>query len=171
MNAVNALPEIGWVDWTLLGVLVLSAAVGLWRGLVFEVLSLAGWVAAYIAAQAFAPAAAAVLPIGTPGSALNQGAAFVLVFLAALIVWALASKLLRMVIHATPLQLVDRVLGGGFGVLRGLVLLLAVTTAVVLTPTARSSAWQQSHGADWLTSVLQGLKPVLPEALVQHLPT
>ncbi len=168
---MNVVPDFGWVDWALLGVLVLSALVGLWRGLVFEVLSLAGWVAAYIAAQAFAPAAAAVLPIGTPGSALNQGAAFALVFLAALIVWALASKLLRMVIHATPLQLVDRVLGGGFGLLRGMVLLLAVTTAVLLTPTARSSAWQQSQGADWLTSVLQGLKPVLPEALAQHLPT
>lgn len=154
----------------MLGVLLLSAAVGLWRGLVFEVLSLAGWVAAFIAAQAFAPAAATGLPIGTPGGALNQGAAFVLVFLAALIVWALASKLLRMLIHATPLQVVDRVLGGGFGLLRGLVLLLAVTTAVTLTPAARSSAWQQSHGAEGLTAILQGLKPVLPEALAQHLP-
>ena len=169
MNA-SSIGGVGWVDWTLLGVLLLSAAVGLWRGLLFEVLSLAGWVAAYIAAQAFAPAAATALPIGTPGSALNQGAAFVLVFLAAFIVWALASKLLRLVVHATPLQIIDRVLGGGFGLLRGLVLLLAVTTAVTLTPAARSSAWQKSHGADWLTTLLQGLRPVLPEALAQHLP-
>lgn len=166
MNAA----AIGWVDWALLGVLLLSALIGLWRGLVFEVLSLVGWVVAYVAAQAFAPAAATALPIGAPGSALNQGAAFALVFLAALIVWALASRLLRLVIHATPLQLVDRILGGGFGLLRGLVLLLAVTTAVTLTPAARSSAWQQSLGADWLTTVLQGLKPVLPQALAQHLP-
>lgn len=161
---------IGWVDAALLVVLLVSALVGLWRGLVFEVLSLVGWVAAYIAAQAFGPAAAVFLPIGTPGGPLNLGAAFVLVFLAALIVWGLASRLLRRVIHATPLQVVDRVLGGGFGLLRGLVLLLAVATAVTLTPAARSSAWQQSHGAEALTTVLQGLKPVLPEALAQHLP-
>ena len=48
-----SLPALGWVDWALLAVLALSIAVGLWRGLVFEVLSLVGWVGAYIAAQLF----------------------------------------------------------------------------------------------------------------------
>ena len=127
-------PTLGWVDWSLVAVLALSIAVGLWRGLVFELLSLVGWVAAYVAAQVFAATVAPMLPIGTPGGALNQGAAFALVFVAALIVWALASRLLRLLIHATPLQLIDRVLGGGFGLLRGAVLLLAVATVVSLTP-------------------------------------
>ena len=164
------LPAFGWVDWLLLAVLALSVAVGLWRGLVFEVLSLVGWVAAYIAAQAFASAVAPLLPVGTPGGALNLGAAFALVFVLALIVWALASRLVRLVIHATPLQVIDRVLGGGFGLLRGAVLLLAVATVVAMTPAARAPAWQHSQGAAWLGAVLQGLKPVLPESLAQHLP-
>jgi membrane protein required for colicin V production len=166
-----SLPALGWVDWALAAVLAVSIAVGLWRGLVFEVLSLLGWVAAYVAAQAFASSAAPMLPIGAPGSGLNQGAAFALVFMFALLAWALASRLLRLVIHATPLQLVDRVLGGGFGLLRGAVLLLAVATVVSLTPIARSPAWQQSQGAVWLGALLHGLKPVLPESLAQHLPT
>lgn len=164
------LPSLGWVDWALAAVLLLSIAVGLWRGLVFEVLSLVGWVAAYIAAQVLAGTVAPMLPIGTHGGALNQGLAFALVFVLALIVSALASRLLRMLIHATPLQLVDRVLGGGFGLLRGAVLLLAVATVVWLTPAARSPAWQHSQGAAWLGTLLQGLKPVLPESLAQHLP-
>lgn len=163
-------PTLGWVDWSLVAVLALSIAVGLWRGLVFELLSLVGWVAAYVAAQVFAATVAPMLPIGTPGGALNQGAAFALVFVAALIVWALASRLLRLLIHATPLQLIDRVLGGGFGLLRGAVLLLAVATVVSLTPVARLPAWQHSQGAGWLAGLLQGLKPVLPESLAQHLP-
>jgi membrane protein required for colicin V production len=50
------------------------------------------------------------------------------------------------------------------------VLLLAVATVVSLTPAARSPAWQHSQGAAWLVAVLHGLKPVLPESLVQHLP-
>jgi membrane protein required for colicin V production len=162
--------QLGWVDWALLAVLVVSVAVGLWRGLVFEVLSLAGWVVAFIAAQAFAPGVAAVLPIGVPGSALNHGVAFALTFLLALIVWALGSRLLRLIIHATPLQPVDRVLGGMFGLARGAVLLLAVATVVMLSPAQRSSAWQQSRGAAWLATALQGLKPVLAEALGQRLP-
>jgi len=165
------LPALGWVDWALAAVLAVSIAVGLWRGLVFEVLSLLGWVAAYVAAQAFASSVAPLLPIGAPGSGLNQGAAFALVFVLALLAWALASRLLRLVIHATPLQVVDRVLGGGFGLLRGAVLLLALATVVSLTPVARSPAWQHSQGAVWLGALLQGLKPVLPESLAQHLPS
>jgi membrane protein required for colicin V production len=164
------LPALVWVDWALLAVLLLSIAVGLWRGLVFEVLSLVGWVAAYIAAQAYASTVAPLLPVGVPGSALNQGAGFALLFLLALVAWAIASRLLRLLIHATPLQAIDRFLGAGFGLLRGAVLLLAVATVVSLTPAARSPAWQHSQGANWLVAVLQGLKPVLPESLAQHLP-
>jgi membrane protein required for colicin V production len=165
-----SLATLGWVDGALLALLALSIAVGLWRGLVFEVLSLLGWVAAYIVAQLFAPAAAAHLPVGAPGGALNLGAAFAVVFVLALVVWALTSRLLRLLIHATPLQLIDRALGGGFGLLRGAVLLLALASVVSLTPASRSPAWQRSQGAAWLVQGLQTLKPVLPEPFAQRLP-
>ncbi len=161
---------LGWVDWTLLAVLGLSVVIGLLRGLVFEVLSLLGWVAAYIAAQAFAPMAAAHLPVGTPGSPLNTAAAFVAVFIAALIVWSICARVVRMLVNVTPLRLIDRVLGAAFGALRGLVLLLAVATVVAMTPASRSSAWQHSFGAAWLGALLQGVKPLLPQELAQHLP-
>ena len=42
------------VDGLLLFVLLLSAVVGMWRGLVYEVLSLMVWVAAFLLAQAYA---------------------------------------------------------------------------------------------------------------------
>jgi membrane protein required for colicin V production len=164
-------PALAWVDWALLAVLLVSVAVGLWRGLLFEVLSLLGWIAAYVAAQWLAPHVAPWLPVGTPGGALNQAAAFASAFIAALIVWALLARGLRALIHATPLQAADRVLGAGFGLLRGAVLLLAVATVVSLTPAAQSPAWQHSQGAAWLGSVLHGLRPVLPDSLSQHLPT
>lgn len=149
---------------------MLSAAVGLSRGLVFEVLSLAGWVAAYVVTQLFAPDLAVHLPIGVPGSALNHAAAVAVTFVLALIVWSLLSRVLRMLIHATPLQVIDRVLGAGFGLLRGAVLLLVVATVVSMTPAGRSPAWQHSQGATWLGVALQGLRPVLPDSLAQHLP-
>jgi membrane protein required for colicin V production len=165
-----ALPLLGWVDWVLLAVPAVSVCVGLWRGLVFEVLSLVGWVVAFIAAQAFAPLVATFVPIGVPGSALNHGVAFFATFVLALVLWALASRLIRLLIHATPLQPVDRVLGGVFGLARGAVLLLAVATVVMLSPAQRSTAWQQSRGAAWLATALQGLKPVLPDAVARQLP-
>ena len=46
--------DVSLTDWILLGVLFVSMMVGFWRGLVYEVLSLAGWVAAFVLAQWFA---------------------------------------------------------------------------------------------------------------------
>ena len=161
---------LGWVDAVLLGVLVLSALVGLVRGLVFELFSLVGWLVAYFAAQWFAPVLAPHLPVGQAGSALNHGAAFACAFIGALIVWGLVARLARMLARATPLSLVDRLLGACFGLARGSVVLLAVATVVGLTPLARSVAWQQSKGGAWLQAGLQGIKPLLPPQVSQHLP-
>lgn len=162
--------SIGWVDGALLAVLLASVIVGLVRGFVFELLSLAGWIAAWFAAQWFAPAVAVWLPVGTPGSALNLGAALALTFLVALVLWTLAARLIRLVLHATPLSLPDRLLGALFGALRGAVLLLALATVVGLTPAVRSPAWQHSRGAAGLGAALQALMPLLPAPLARHLP-
>jgi membrane protein required for colicin V production len=161
---------LGWVDWTLLAVLAVSALVGLVRGFVFEAMSLAGWIVAWFAAQWFAADLGRHLPVGTPGGALNHVAAFVLTFVAALVAWSLLSRLVRLIVHATPLSPADRALGAGFGLLRGTVLLLALATVVALTPAAQSVAWRQSQGALWLNTAMQGLKPVLPVDLARHRP-
>ena len=161
---------ISWVDAVMLGLLLLSVIIGLVRGFVFELLSLVGWVAAYFAAQWFAPMLAPYLPVGAPGSALNHGAAFAGAFIAALIVWGLAARLVRLLVRATPLSLIDRFLGAGFGLARGVVVLLALATVVGLTPLNKSQAWQRSQAAAGLNSVLQGLKPVLPSDVSRHLP-
>lgn len=179
MTVTNALPEalqsFSVIDWALLGVLFISVCVGFVRGFVFECLSLAGWVVAWFAAQwaapYLAPYLAPYISAGAQGSALRFGVAFAICFLLAGIVWGLLAKLVRALIHATPLSVPDRLLGGAFGVLRGVVLLLAVATVVALTPAAQSRDWRSSTGARWLGHTLHVVKPVLPEAVAQLLPT
>lgn len=161
---------LGWVDWTLLACLGLSILIGLWRGLVFELMALAGWLVAYVLAQTWSPAVAPHLSVAAAGSALQLGAAFLLTFVAVLIGWTLLARLTRMLVHATPLTVPDRLLGAGFGFLRGTVLLLALATLVAYTPAARSQAWRESQGAAWLDQALHGIKPVLPQAMQRHMP-
>ena len=162
--------SLNWVDWALVATLLLSVVLGLARGLVFEVMSLVGWVVAWFVAQWFAPEVAVHLPVGVPGSSINVAAAFALTFIAALVAWGLLARLVRLLVHATPLSIIDRLMGGAFGILRGVVLLLAVAMVVALTPAGKSPAWRQSRGAMWLNSSLQGIKPVLPAAVVKLLP-
>ena len=161
---------MSWLDMAFCGIALISILVGVVRGLIFELLSVVGWFVAYFAAQWLAPPLAQYVPVGAPSSALNHGATFAAVFILTLLLWSLVSRLLRMLIHRSPLSATDRFLGGAFGLARSAVLLLAVATVVGLTPLAQSVAWQQSSGALWLGSALRGLKPVLPPDISRHLP-
>lgn len=163
-------PVLGWLDWTLLVVLAFSVLVGLWRGFVFELMSLAGWLVAWLGAQWAAPPLLPWLPVADPDSPLRLAAAFMLCFVGLLIAWGLLARLLRALLHATPLSIPDRLLGAGFGALRGVVLLLALASVIALTPAAQSATWRLSQGARWLDSSLQALKPWLPPATERWLP-
>lgn len=160
---------MSWVDWVLLGTLAVSVLLGLWRGLVYEVMALAGWVVAYFGCPVLAPLLAPMLPAQRLDSSLLHGLSLVLAFMLILLVWGLAAKLLRSLIHATPLNIVDRLLGGGFGALRGLLIVLLVTVGVVMTPAVRSQAWQESAVAPWLQAALRGLSPLLPDDVVKFM--
>ena len=162
--------QLSWVDLAMLGVLLLSLGLGLWRGFVLEVLALIGWVVAYFAAQWLAPQWAPHLPLGEPGSNLNHAASFAVAFVAVLIGWGLASRVLRMLVNATPLRGADRVLGAAFGLMRGVLLLMVLATVVALTPAASSPEWHRSQGVQWLAVAMQGLKPLLPPDIAHYLP-
>jgi membrane protein required for colicin V production len=164
------MPELPWIDWTLLAVLAVSVVVGLVRGFVFEVMALMGWIVAWFGSQYLAREVSPHIPVGAPGSAGNMAVAYVVCFVGILLVWALMARLVRMLIHATPLSVPDRLLGAGFGLLRGGVLLLALATVVALTPAAQSKPWQRSEGARWMDAALAGLKPLLPDEVARYLP-
>lgn len=158
------------VDWILLVLLLASVAIGAWRGLVFEVLSVAGWIAAFIAAQLFAPQAAALLPMEVGAEPVRYAAGFVLVFVLTVFAAGFVAWLVKKMVEAVGLRPIDRMLGAMFGILRGLVLLLAVTVIVGMTPLGSSAAWKESTGAAVLSSWLKALKPILPEQFGKHLP-
>lgn len=92
---------------------------GFLRGFVGEVLSLLAWVAAIVALKFFhAPASEALGPsIGMGASVL----AFALVFGAVFIAGKLIARRIGAATRNSMIGPVDRVLGGGFGALKGLI--------------------------------------------------
>ena len=158
-------------DWFLLGVLAASMLMGLWRGLVYEVLSLAGWVTAFFLAQWLATDVIAWIPFVQGAAASVQYAVgFAVVFVASLFVSAFLSWLIKKVIESVGLRPVDRVLGGAFGLARGVVLLLALTVVLQLTGMSHNDWWQSAKGPVWLDTTIQGLKPLMPESMSKFLP-
>jgi membrane protein required for colicin V production len=161
--------QIAALDWIILAILLLSMALGAWRGLVYEVLSVLGWFAAFIVAQLYAATIGQMLPMSGATEALRYAAGFVLTFIASAFAAGLLAWLAKKLIETVGLRPVDRTLGAFFGLLRGAVILLAATTAVLMTPLKEGEWWKQSLGAGALSATLKMVKPILPNEVGQYI--
>jgi membrane protein required for colicin V production len=157
------------VDLAFLGVLALSLLIGAWRGLVYEVLSVLGWAASFYLAQWLAPDVALMLPLQSASEPVRYAAAFVLVFILSVFAAGLLAVLIKKLVEAIGLRPVDRTLGAAFGLVRGVILLLAVTVVINMTAFKSAVWWQESVGAEVMGAALRGLKPVLPEQFGKYL--
>ena len=157
-----------WLDYGVIAVLVLSITWGAWRGFVHEVLSLAGWIMAFIAANLLATPLAESFPANMRPE-LRVVGAFAAVFIGTLVLTALLTALLTKVVRVSVLQNLDRWLGALFGLLRGLVLIVAFALIAGLTPLPRSPAWTNSGTGYSLAQTAIQLKPWLPPALADRL--
>ena len=158
------------LDWVFAAVLLVSVLVGAWRGLVFEVLSLLSWIAAFLLAQWLALDVAHYLPMGGASEMVRYGAGFLLVFIAVAMFGGLLASLLKKLMASVGLRPVDRVLGSAFGAIRGVLLLLLATLLAGMTRLKSRTAWQESRGVAISLSVLHGIQPSLPRELVKYLP-
>ena len=171
MNLGNFDVALGWVDIVLLAVFLLSVLVGLWRGFVFEIVSLLGWLVAFVIANSAGPFLADLVPLGGTDPQVRLWVVYIVVFVLVLLTCTLLARMLRALVSATPLSFIDHLLGGVFGVVRGALVLVVVATLVTLSPYAGSTTWKNSHGALWLGLALEGLKPILPQSLNVHINT
>ena len=144
--------------------------IGIWRGLLFEVITLMGWVAAFVLAQWFAAPVAAWLPVGEPETAWRYPAAFVLIFIAVAFGVGLLASLVRALVKAAGLRPVDRTLGAVFGLARGTLTLLVAAVVVHLFSMSENDWWRGAYSATLMDLTLQSAKPALPEKLASFLP-
>jgi len=158
------------LDWLALAMLGASMLLGLWRGLVYEVLSVLNWVAAFVLGQWLAADVAGWLPMGESPTQLRYAAGFVVVFVAALFLGGFIAWIAKKLVEAVGLRPVDRALGGLFGLARGIVLMLALAVVVHLTAWKNAPWWKESMAAGVATAALRGMKPAVPEPFGVYLP-
>lgn len=158
------------LDWVFLAMLVASMLLGAWRGLVYEVLSVIAWIAAFVVAQWLAPDAAAMLPVERAPEAGRYAVGFVVVFIAVVFAGGLLAWLTGKLVQAVGLRPIDRTLGAVFGLLRAAVLLMALAVVINMSPARRAAWWTQSQGAGASMAALEVLKPALPERFGKYLP-
>lgn len=158
------------VDWICLGILLASLLLGAWRGLLYEALSLTGWIVAYIAARVGGALVGDFMPMGDAPEGWRYAAGFTLVFICVAFLGGALAWMGRGAGQLAGLRPVDRLLGAVFGAVRGVALLLLLAIAVQLTPLGQTPWWRDSVSGPWLQSGLQELRPWLPPPVRQYLP-
>jgi membrane protein required for colicin V production len=157
-----------WIDYAVIAVLGISVAWGAWRGLVHEVLSLAGWVLAFIAANLLAAPLSESFPANMRPEFRVVGA-FILVFIAVLVAATLLSALVTKFVKVSVLHSLDRWLGALFGLIRGIVIVVAFAMVAGLTSLPRSADWKGSATGYSMAQTVIQLKPWLPPAFADRL--
>lgn len=139
------------IDIIIIGLIAFSILVSLWRGFVSEVLSLAGWVIAFFVASSFYPYLSGYLAQVNSvylqnSEYLRNGIAAAVLFIITLIVCGIINALLSKIIDTTGLSTTDRVLGGAFGALRGILIVAAVLFFLdTFTSASQTELWKESQ--------------------------
>ena len=160
---------MAWVDYAVIGVFAVSMALGAWRGLVREVVSIFGWVIAFLAANLLAGPLGPEMPQAIPTPELRLAAAYAALFIGSLVLTSLAGLLLSKIVKAVGLGAADRALGAAFGAARGVLILLAAALLAGLTSAPRQAWWRDSASGPLLAQAAGALQPLLPQTLAERL--
>ena len=158
-----------YADYVVLGIIALSILVGAIRGFIKEAFSLAVWAAAFLVAFQYSGAIALQLENHIELPSARTALAFAGLFLAVLLVGGLITFLIGKLVEKTGLSGTDRMLGGVFGGIRGVCLVLAIMLVAGLTPVPQDPWWQQSRSIQSLLPLAEWSAQFLPDYILEHM--
>jgi membrane protein required for colicin V production len=144
-------------DYVVLGSIVVSTGIGVWRGFVRETISLLVWIAAFWLAYLLTPLVEVYLAEMINDKALRLISTFVVLFISVHIVGFVLSRLGSKLVKKAGLKETDRIVGGVFGVVRGVVIIAVLVLLIDMTPFKEEPMWQESYlvslfkdGLEWV---------------------
>lgn len=156
---------LGLADWVILGFITLSVVIGLVRGLLIEVLSIAIWIVAVALAVRHGEAVATLFEEAVALPSVRVALGYATVFFGATIAGAVLLWLTRQLVAGTGLSGTDRLLGAAFGLVRGVLLVVVVLTLARLTPLPRDPWWQESRAIPLFVALGDRAIAALPDEL------
>ena len=159
------LSEMNLLDGILIGVLVISMFFSCWRGFIkdlFSILSLAGGV---LVAGRLYPLGAYVLSRWITQPSFAKVAGFGLVFIISAFLIGLIGRLLRRFVQVIHLGWLDRWLGIGFGLVKGLLITAVIVLILVLFLPPKSEIIRGSKVAPILIQIARGVTALVPDGM------
>lgn len=150
------------IDWAILGILAVSALISLQRGFLKEALSLATWVVAFIVGRLFSGQLATLLAQVIDTNSLRWLLAFAILFAGTVVLGAMLNHLFSHFVEATGLTGTDRIFGMFFGLIRGVILLVALVYGLQFTAAVQDPWWQDSKLLPYLMTLADWARKTLP---------
>ncbi|MFQ5470490.1 MAG: CvpA family protein [Gammaproteobacteria bacterium] len=157
------------IDGLLLAVVGISAAIGLYRGFIREILSLAGWMVSFWLAITYAREISASFESVITQPNVRLGASFILLFLTGVVVVWIFNAFFSKFITLSFMGVMDRVMGFAFGVLRGAIVASVLVFVVSLTPVEAEPAWQDSTMVAYFQDVAEWAREQIDNGLEKGL--
>ncbi|HET9864647.1 MAG TPA: CvpA family protein [Steroidobacteraceae bacterium] len=161
------------VDYIILAIIVISAIMGLIRGLLRESIAVITWFLAIVLAWSFASSLESHLGGVLVGSPLRIWAARVIIFVFVLLLGGAVATVLGHYVRVSMFAGMDRFLGLVFGIVRGIVIVGAFTIAVQALRMDEDPSWRRSRLLPYASGVADALRGIVGEnleRLEKHLP-
>lgn len=153
-----------WIDYVIIAVVGLSVITGLFRGFVKELIALCVWILAIWLAFTYSPILDPWLQSYVHDKTARTVVAFVAILLATIILGGIVNALLSFILHRSGLSGTDRLLGMGFGFVRGVFIVALLMLVVKLTSFPQEEFTKKSFlypKFDPLVNWLEGRTPEL----------
>ncbi|RUQ85199.1 CvpA family protein [Legionella septentrionalis] len=156
-----------WVDYFIIGAIGLSAVTGLFRGFVKELIALCVWVVAIWLSFRYSPQVELWLQPYLHEKSIRTVAAVIAIFLTALIAGGLFNALLSFILNRSGLSGTDRILGMGFGVVRGVFIVALIALVIKMTSIPFETYTRQSLLYAKFDPVVNWISQFVPEFIKQ----
>lgn len=153
------------VDYIILAIVLISAVMGLVRGLLREAIAVITWFLAIVLAWTFAPALEPLLGGVLEGSPLRIWAARIIIFVGVLLLGGAISVIVTQYVRVSMFAGMDKFLGFVFGIIRGVVIVGAFTIVVQALRMDEDPRWRNSRLMPYATGVADALRGIVGERL------
>ena len=154
-----------WADYVILAIVGISILISIIRGFIREVLSLAVWVTAFVAAFKFCRQLASVFVPYTNNVSLRITISFAILFIIVLILGGLLTYLISILITKTHLSFIDRTLGMIFGFVRGILVVAVLLLLLSVHSYSHESWWSDSCFIPQFKNLITWLNNFLPKTV------
>lgn len=155
-------------DYIVLSIIGLSVILSVMRGVVREVLAIGGLVAAFYVGVTYTNQLLPMMPVDIPNEALRVLAAFLVLFLATLLLATLLGIALSAIFKKAGLGWLNRFLGALFGVARGLLIVCVIVFLAGLTDIPKDPRWRNAMFSAPIEALVVNLLPWVPESIAKQ---